>query len=101
MAHSSENLAMVAAATHDCESAVWLFGAADTLRARIGAPSTAVDREFNERLLAQLRADMGEDAFAAAWSEGASMEFEEAIAHALDQGKQSTIHGSGLAPVDD
>jgi tetratricopeptide (TPR) repeat protein len=101
LAHSFENLALIAAATRDSERAAQLFGVADALRARIGAPSTAVDREFNERLIAEVRAHLGEDAFAAAWSEGASMALEEAIEYALDRGRQSAVHDPYTAPMDD
>jgi predicted ATPase/DNA-binding XRE family transcriptional regulator len=101
LAHSFENLALIAAATRDAARAVQLFGVADALRARIGAPSTAVDRDVNARLIAEARAHLGEDAFAAAWSEGASMALEEAIEYALDRSRQTAVHDPYPAPTDD
>ena len=37
----------------------------------------------NERLIAETRAKLGEDAFAAAWDEGRSLPLEQALAEAL------------------
>jgi predicted ATPase/DNA-binding XRE family transcriptional regulator len=84
-AHCLENFAIFAQAQNELERAMRLYGAADALRARIGAPSRPNDREFNERHIAEARAQLGADAFAAAWSEGEAMSLEEAIAHALDE----------------
>jgi hypothetical protein len=38
---------------------------------------------MNERLIAETRADLGEDAFATAWAEGRTLPLEQAIAEAL------------------
>ena len=101
LAHSFENLALIAAATRDSVRAVQLFGVADALRTRIGAPSTASDREFNQRLIAEARALLGEETFAIAWAEGSSMALEAAIEYALSQSRQSAVRDHYAASIED
>jgi hypothetical protein len=60
-----------------------LFGAATPLRGDI--PPTLDERIAYDRLLAAARAQLGEEAFAAAWAAGRAMTPEQAIAEALDR----------------
>jgi len=62
-----------------------LFGAADVL---FDASSLVVDplnRADHDRNLAAARAQLGDDAFAAAWEAGRALTLEQALAEALDQ----------------
>jgi cob(I)alamin adenosyltransferase len=65
------------------EHAVQLLAAADTLRVRIGAPVEQVNQKTNKDALARLRAQLGDVAFELAWSKGAMLATEQAIALAL------------------
>lgn len=60
-----------------------LLGAAESLRQKIGAPLTPVDRVDYERDVEAARRALGEEAFAAAWAEGRAMELEQAVECAL------------------
>jgi predicted ATPase len=86
LAHCFENFALIAAARREHESAARLAGAAEALRALLGAPGRPNDREFNARRYAVMREQLGEVAFDAAWTHGASLSLDEAIAYALREG---------------
>lgn len=58
------------------------LGAAGALRQAIGAPRPPNEQAECDRALAGLRADLGEEAFVAAWTEGRALPLEEAIAAA-------------------
>jgi non-specific serine/threonine protein kinase len=83
LAHCLENIALTAAARGASVRAVRLFGAADALRNRIGAPPTPCDRAYNNGLLAEARARLGDALFDAAWAESQAMPLEAAIDYAL------------------
>ena len=78
IAECLEALAMVAvgdnvpflASRATLEEAVGLLGAADALRATIGAPLPAVEQPGLEATMRAARARLGEAAFAAAWAAG-------------------------------
>ncbi len=55
------------------ERAVQLLAAADTLRARIGAPVEQINQKENEDALRRLRARLGDVAFELEWAKGATM----------------------------
>jgi predicted ATPase/DNA-binding SARP family transcriptional activator len=74
-------LAGVAAAQGQRERAARLFGAAAAGREPIG---NDLPPDFEERVAA-LRPAMGEDAFAAAWAEGAAMTLQQAVEYALEE----------------
>jgi predicted ATPase/DNA-binding CsgD family transcriptional regulator len=57
-----------------------LWGVAEALRQHIGAPLPPVYRAEYERSVAATRAQLGEQAFAAAWAEGRAMTPEQALA---------------------
>ncbi len=66
------------------ERAARLFGVADGLRDQTGHYLAPVDAEDYRQDVAQARAVLGDDAFAAAWNQGRRMSAEEAIAFALE-----------------
>ncbi len=62
---------------------VWaarLWGAAEALREAIGEPIPPIERADYERSVTAARAQLGEQAFAAAWAEGRTMTPEQALA---------------------
>ncbi|MCI0696514.1 tetratricopeptide repeat protein [candidate division KSB1 bacterium] len=59
-----------------------LFAAAEALHQDIGAPMPPYQKMRFEREVALARAQLGEEAFAAAWSEGMKMTMAEAVKHA-------------------
>lgn len=75
-------LARVALAEGQPRLAVQLFAVAE-LEMKPGI-ATPVDVDDYERELALVRAELGEEAFAAAWAEGQAMSLEEAVALALE-----------------
>jgi non-specific serine/threonine protein kinase len=85
LAKCFEGLAMVASAEGRPAQSAQLFGVAHGLRETIGTPVEVVDRTDRDRALADARAALGEDEFAAAWAAGHAMELEEAIAQALQE----------------
>ena len=82
-AYSFEFIADVDEAEERYEHAVQLLAAADSIRVRIGAPVEQINQKTNEDALARLRTQLGDVAFELAWSKGATMSSEQAIALAL------------------
>jgi predicted ATPase/DNA-binding SARP family transcriptional activator len=82
-AYSFEQLAHVNEREKRYERAVQLLAAAETLRARIGAPVEQMNQKENEAALARLRALLGDVAFELEWSKGVHVTTEQAIALAL------------------
>jgi tetratricopeptide (TPR) repeat protein len=80
-----EGLATVAAAEGQQLRAARLFGAAHYLREVIAKPVGQVQWASYDRTMAGVRAALGEEAFAAAWTAGEAMGVEEAIAYALQE----------------
>ncbi|HEY7036174.1 MAG TPA: tetratricopeptide repeat protein, partial [Thermomicrobiales bacterium] len=66
LAESFDGVALLAAATGQPERAAHLLGAAEAVRTRIGAAIWSYDRASTERCAAELRARLGDVAFAAA-----------------------------------
>ncbi|MCI0394921.1 MAG: tetratricopeptide repeat protein [Chloroflexi bacterium] len=81
--YSFELLAQVNESEGRYEQAVQLLAAAETLRIRIGAPLEQVAQKHVTAVLARARARLGDIAFELAWSKGATMTTEQAIALAL------------------
>jgi hypothetical protein len=79
-------LAAVAVGQAQPERAAHLFGAAEGLRAAMGAPLPPADRTEHDRSVAAVRSALGEEAFAAAWAEGRALTLEAAITLALEAG---------------
>src|ERR671915_214507 len=62
------------------ERSVHLFAAADAIREAIGAPLVASLRERNAWNLEKLKDRLGGEAFRSAWSHGAAMRLDQAVA---------------------
>jgi len=79
-----EGLAQVMAATGQFARGALLCGAADRLRAEIGAPLTLVEVPANERCVAHLRAGLGETRYKAFLQEGRGLDMEQILAQIGD-----------------
>jgi non-specific serine/threonine protein kinase len=83
MASVLQGLGSLANERSDYQRAALLYGAAEALREASGAQLWMLtDREDWERSVAEVRARLGKDSFAAAWAEGRSITLEQAIAKA-------------------
>jgi non-specific serine/threonine protein kinase len=67
------------------DRAARLFAAATALRGRLGTPLPPLVQPAHDRVVAAARANLGEAAFAAAWTDGDAMSAEEAVAYALGE----------------
>jgi tetratricopeptide (TPR) repeat protein len=65
--------------------AVHLLGAADAVRRPTGRGIAACGRREYDRALSSLRAQLGEEAFAAAWREGQALSLQEVVALAMSE----------------
>ena len=85
IADSLMGFAAIAVAQRQLQRAVRFWGAAEALREAIGVPLMPDEHAiYNyEHEVAAVRAQSGEAAFAAAWTQGRAMSLEEAIAFAL------------------
>jgi non-specific serine/threonine protein kinase len=82
IAGTFRGLASVAASARQYERAARLWGAAEALRAAIGAPPPR-HRGRSQQAVAITRAALGESAFEAAWAAGHALPVSEAVAEAL------------------
>jgi DNA-binding NarL/FixJ family response regulator len=78
MPFNLEGLAGVLMTQGELTGAVQLWGAAEELREATGVPLHPVDRAGYEQAVATARAQLGEQAFAAAWAAGRRMTPEQA-----------------------
>ena len=81
--YSFELLAQVNEREGRYEQTVQLLAAAETLRVRIGAPLEQVAQKHVTAVLVSARSHLGHLAYELAWSKGATMTTEQAIALAL------------------
>jgi hypothetical protein len=81
--YSFELIAQVNEKEGRYDHAVQLLAAAETLRIRIGAPLAQVEQKHVTAVLVSARTHLGDLAFELAWSKGATMTTEQAIAIAL------------------
>ena len=79
-----EGLARVAVVQEGHERSARLLGASEGIREAIGAPLPPADHDEHEETVTTLRAELGEEAFAAGWTEGRAMSMEEAVEYALE-----------------
>jgi predicted ATPase/DNA-binding CsgD family transcriptional regulator len=77
-----EGLAEIAADARQCELATRLLGCADALRQVAGIPLEPALTPAQDRLLATLRADLGERPFVEAWDSGREMKGDAILAAA-------------------
>jgi tetratricopeptide (TPR) repeat protein len=82
-AYSFEFIGRIDEIEESYERAVQLLAAADTLRVRIGAPLDQVTQKENVDALTRARTRLGDVAYELAWSKGATLTTEQAIALAL------------------
>jgi hypothetical protein len=80
-----DNFAALIHAQGRPERAACLYGAAAGLRERIGAALSPENRKAVEPKLNALRAALGEAVFAAAFEAGRALDWEQAIACALEE----------------
>jgi predicted ATPase len=85
IAYRLEGMSVVAAAQDEVERAARLLGGADALFEVIKADLDPAERDLHERTIADVRARLGEEAFAAAWAEGRAMSLSEAVAYAREE----------------
>jgi predicted ATPase/transcriptional regulator with XRE-family HTH domain len=79
-------LGSAAALDEEPERAARLWGAAKRLRAVLGCRPAPAARATYERAVALARAQLSDDAFAAAWAAGMALPLDAAIAEALQAG---------------
>jgi predicted ATPase/transcriptional regulator with XRE-family HTH domain len=89
-AHTLEVFACMAVMQGHFIRAAHIFGAAEVFREILSAPMLLFQRNFNERGLATLHAQLDEATLAAAWAEGRAMTLEQAVAYALDQSENES-----------
>jgi tetratricopeptide (TPR) repeat protein len=82
-------LATVLLAQSAAEGATCLWGACHALRESTGLPIPPGEREDYTRQLAEARLVLGPEAFAAAWTTGCAVTWEQAAAFALGQNKET------------
>jgi hypothetical protein len=80
VARQLESLAWCASLQQRDKTAVTLASAAAAIRHRIAAPAKQAERQIVERTLAQSRARIAEDVYAAAWQEGLTATLEDLLA---------------------
>jgi hypothetical protein len=88
MAECLEGLAGLAGAQGKHERAARLLGAAEAIRALIGAPLPPSDRAAHDRCVSSTREALGETAFHAEWATGREQTLEQAIEFALSARSQ-------------
>jgi predicted ATPase/DNA-binding SARP family transcriptional activator/uncharacterized protein HemY len=87
VAESLNGLADVLLAQGRARTAVQIWAAVRTLRESIGAPLSPYSRKRHERQVAEVRRAMGETDFLAAWEEGQTIPWEQAVAQVTESGK--------------
>ncbi|MDB4895797.1 MAG: protein kinase/transcriptional regulator, LuxR family, partial [Firmicutes bacterium] len=86
LAFALEIMGAIAITVGQAERAVCLVGAADRIRRSSGLGADTGALADREQLLAAAAARLGEEAYAAAWSQGQSLSPEQATAYALGLG---------------
>jgi hypothetical protein len=75
-----------------------IFGAVDAQREMISMPTLAFERQFVERSIAILYAQLDEAALASAWAEGRAMTMDQVVAYALERTpKKPHLAGSSVS----
>lgn len=82
IAENLRDLAAVFAAQQEEQKSARLWGAAEALREKIGAPLPPVEQILYDHQVAHI---LGQDAFAADWKEGCTWTWEQATAYALGE----------------
>lgn len=83
LAECLEALASLATLLKDPRTGAAIWGAAERLRAEIGAPMLDPERPFYDECVATSTEALGKKEFDRAWSEGRAMTLEESVEYAL------------------
>ena len=94
VAQGVTDIALILADRLPPDQAVRLLGAADAARDAAIAPLLPTTAQRHERVVANLRARLGDDAFAAAWSAGRAMPHDAVLA---EPDADAAAVGAGLA----
>jgi DNA-binding CsgD family transcriptional regulator len=97
-AESLEGLACAVGTKGEAERAAKLFGAAQGLREAVGYQKTPNERAVQEPYLVAARSRLDEAAWEAAFAEGRTMTFEEAVEYALSEEEPFTATLSSSRP---
>ncbi|MFN8526543.1 MAG: tetratricopeptide repeat protein [Chloroflexota bacterium] len=89
----------IAAARHDWTHAAILCGAAEALRAAIGAVLPAANRPDFDQAVVDARRSLGDQSFDEMWSQGASLTSDQAIQEALGVVSVSTPPGGPVGQM--
>jgi DNA-binding CsgD family transcriptional regulator len=95
---SLEGLACVAETRGEAELAARLFGAAEALREAVGYQHMPEEDALREPYLAAASSRLDEETWEAAFAEGRTMTFEEAVEYALSEEEPSTATLSSSRP---
>jgi tetratricopeptide (TPR) repeat protein len=85
IAANLEGLAGHAVQQGQAEHGARLFGAAEAAREAVASPLQPDERAHHDRVAAEGRAALGEEAFAAAWTAGRAFTLEQAFAEAMEE----------------
>ena len=99
VAESLEALAGLAAASGSRAEAVRLLAATGALRASLGFVRWPAEVPGHEAAVADLRAELGDEAFDAAWAAGAALSIAEAVAYASRARGERRRPTSGWASI--
>jgi non-specific serine/threonine protein kinase len=91
VAHGLANFAALAAAAGHGQRAARLFGAAEAMQEAIGNPLKEPERTFYARAVERAKSRLEDYAFAAAWTAGRALPWDEAVAEALDHPADAPI----------
>jgi predicted ATPase/class 3 adenylate cyclase len=83
LAEAFESAAVLASVKGDLLRAAKLFGTAADIREKIGVPPLPSERAHYDEHIAELRTQLGEPSFVAAWEQGRTMTTEQAVALAF------------------
>ncbi len=96
---SLDALARQALGAESYAEAARLYAAADAGRELLGYPRPPVDRPDHAAAVARLRASLGGEQFATAWSEGAALTLDEAVSYARRARTTRSRPSSGWASL--
>jgi predicted ATPase/DNA-binding SARP family transcriptional activator len=86
-----EELAGLTARAGDPARAARLLGAAEALRATVGAPVIPCHRERYEEAVAAVRAALPAETLAACWADGRKLSLDQAVAFALGEAPEAPV----------
>jgi len=96
---SLEALAGLAAQAESFQEAGRLLAASDAARALMGYPRPVINQPETDATVTAVRAALGDDAFAAAWGEGAALSLDDAVAYATRSRGARARPSSGWASL--